>query len=136
MQSRCKLKRFWALLLTVLMVLACMPMTVMAEEPTVPDDGVSIEVIPDESGSEPIEEPAHDVLDTEPEEQEQVEKIPMEEEPPTDPAAEAETPEEPAGLPEETIYACDYRVMIPMHNGVDSLNVAAASAVSFWELLK
>lgn len=43
---------------------------------------------------------------------------------------------EGAGLPEETIYACDYRVMIPMHNGVDSLNVAAASAVSFWELLK
>ena len=102
MQSRCKLKRFLALLLTVLMVLACMPMTVMAEEPTVPDDGVSIEVIPDESGSEPIEEPAYDVLDTEPEEQEQVEEIPMEEEPPTDPAAEAETPEEPAGLPEET----------------------------------
>ena len=55
MQSRCKLKRFVALLLTVLMVLACMPMTVMAEEPTVPDDGVSVEVIADESGNEPIE---------------------------------------------------------------------------------
>ena len=102
MQSRCKLKRFVALLLTVFMVLACMPMTVMAEEPTVPDDGVSVEVIPDESGSEPIEEPAPDVPDTEPEEQEQVEEIPMEEETPTDLAAEAETPEEPADLPEET----------------------------------
>lgn len=43
---------------------------------------------------------------------------------------------EGTGLSEEAIYACDYRVMIPMHNGVDSLNVAAASAVSFWELLK
>ena len=43
---------------------------------------------------------------------------------------------EGTGLTEEAIYACDYRVMIPMHHGVDSLNVAAASAVSFWELMK
>ena len=43
---------------------------------------------------------------------------------------------EGTGLSEEAIYACDYRVMIPMHHGVDSLNVAAASAVSFWELMK
>ncbi|MCR5399295.1 MAG: RNA methyltransferase [Lachnospiraceae bacterium] len=40
------------------------------------------------------------------------------------------------GLPREIIDACDYRVRIPMYHGVDSLNVAAASAVSFWELLK
>ena len=40
------------------------------------------------------------------------------------------------GLPKEVISACDYRVMIPMYHGVDSLNVAAASAISFWELLK
>lgn len=40
------------------------------------------------------------------------------------------------GLPEEVIAACDYRVMIPMYHGVDSLNVAAASAVAFWELMK
>lgn len=40
------------------------------------------------------------------------------------------------GLPKEVIAACDYRVRIPMHHGVDSLNVAAASAVSFWELMK
>lgn len=40
------------------------------------------------------------------------------------------------GLPKEVIAACDYRVMIPMYHGVDSLNVAAASAISFWELLK
>ncbi len=38
------------------------------------------------------------------------------------------------GLPEETIAACDFAVKIPMAHGVDSLNVAAASAVAFWEL--
>lgn len=40
------------------------------------------------------------------------------------------------GLMEETIRACDYTVKIPMMHGVDSLNVAAASAVAFWELSK
>ena len=43
---------------------------------------------------------------------------------------------EGTGLPDQVISACDYRVMIPMYNGVDSLNVAAASAISFWELNK
>jgi tRNA G18 (ribose-2'-O)-methylase SpoU len=43
---------------------------------------------------------------------------------------------EGTGLPEDVIKACDYRVMIPMQRGVDSLNVAAASAISFWELMK
>ena len=38
------------------------------------------------------------------------------------------------GLCPETIAACDYTVRIPMAHGVDSLNVAAASAVAFWEL--
>ena len=38
------------------------------------------------------------------------------------------------GLAENTIAACDYTVKIPMSHGVDSLNVAAASAVAFWEL--
>lgn len=38
------------------------------------------------------------------------------------------------GLASQTIAACDYTVMIPMAHGVDSLNVAAASAVAFWEL--
>lgn len=38
------------------------------------------------------------------------------------------------GLAAETIAACDYTVRIPMKHGVDSLNVAAASAVAFWEL--
>ncbi|MCQ2493283.1 MAG: RNA methyltransferase [Lachnospiraceae bacterium] len=40
------------------------------------------------------------------------------------------------GLKKETIEACDYTVMIPMSNDVDSLNVAAASALAFWELTK
>ncbi len=38
------------------------------------------------------------------------------------------------GLPKETISGCDYVVRIPMAHGVDSLNVAAAAAVAFWEL--
>ena len=38
------------------------------------------------------------------------------------------------GLLQSTIDNCDYTVLIPMANGVDSLNVAAASAVAFWEL--
>lgn len=40
------------------------------------------------------------------------------------------------GLAARTIAACDYTVRIPMLRGVDSLNVAAASAVAFWELTK
>ena len=40
------------------------------------------------------------------------------------------------GLHEQTIASCDYTVKIPMSHGVDSLNVAAASAVAFWELSK
>ena len=38
------------------------------------------------------------------------------------------------GLAAKTIANCDYTVKIPMYHGVDSLNVAAASAVAFWEL--
>lgn len=40
------------------------------------------------------------------------------------------------GLCDDTIKNCDYTVKIPMAHGVDSLNVAAASAVAFWELSK
>ncbi len=40
------------------------------------------------------------------------------------------------GLPHETIAQADYVVRIPMSHQVDSLNVAAAAAVSFWELTK
>ncbi len=38
------------------------------------------------------------------------------------------------GLADTTISQCDYTVKIPMYHGVDSLNVAAASAVAFWQL--
>ena len=40
------------------------------------------------------------------------------------------------GLMQETMELCDYTVKIPMAHGVDSLNVAAASAVAFWQLGK
>ncbi len=40
------------------------------------------------------------------------------------------------GLADTTIADCDYTVLIPMSHAVDSLNVAAASAVAFWELGK
>ena len=40
------------------------------------------------------------------------------------------------GLPAKTIDGADHVVRIPMHHGVDSLNVAAAAAVTFWELCK
>lgn len=39
------------------------------------------------------------------------------------------------GLPPETVRACDLSIRIPMAHGVDSLNVAAASAVAFYQLL-
>jgi tRNA G18 (ribose-2'-O)-methylase SpoU len=38
------------------------------------------------------------------------------------------------GLTREALQASDYRVAIPMHNNVDSLNVATAAAIAFWEL--
>ena len=38
------------------------------------------------------------------------------------------------GLPQTTITEADYVARIPMAHGVDSLNVAAASAVAFWEM--
>lgn len=40
------------------------------------------------------------------------------------------------GLPETVIDAADYVVKIPMHNGVDSLNVGNAAAIAFWELTR
>ena len=43
---------------------------------------------------------------------------------------------EGTGLEKQTIEKCRYTVMIPMSHGVDSLNVAAASAVAFWQLKK
>ena len=41
---------------------------------------------------------------------------------------------EGTGLPDDIIDGCDFTVKIPMYHGVDSLNVAAASAVAFWQI--
>ena len=43
---------------------------------------------------------------------------------------------EGTGLKNSTIEASDYRVKIPMSNGVDSLNVGAAGAIAFWQLTR
>lgn len=43
---------------------------------------------------------------------------------------------EGTGIRKETLDICDYTVKIPMAHGVDSLNVAAASAVTFWEMTR
>ena len=43
---------------------------------------------------------------------------------------------EGTGLARQTIDNCDYTVCIPMAHGVDSLNVAAAAAIAFWQLRK
>lgn len=40
------------------------------------------------------------------------------------------------GLADDVIAGADYPVMIPMHHGVDSLNVGAAAAIAFWEITK
>lgn len=40
------------------------------------------------------------------------------------------------GLTPEIISKCSYKAIIPMHHGVDSLNVGNAAAIAFWELLK
>ncbi len=40
------------------------------------------------------------------------------------------------GLSEKTVSSCDHTLIIPMQRGIDSLNVAAASAVTFWELFR
>ena len=40
------------------------------------------------------------------------------------------------GLCDGTVASCDYVAKIPMYHGVDSLNVAAAGALAFWELRK
>ena len=61
--------------------------------------------------------------------------------PSTAPAAQKGGPPSPVvlgtegdGLASETVAGCDYTLRIPMSHGVDSLNVAAASAVAFYQL--
>lgn len=57
MQARCTFKRFTALVLSLLMVLACLPMSAMAEETVIPDESISVEVIPDDVEPLPVQEP-------------------------------------------------------------------------------
>ena len=57
MQVRCTFKRFTAFFLSLLMVLACLPMSAMAEETVIPDESISVEVIPDAVEPLPVQEP-------------------------------------------------------------------------------
>ena len=52
MQMKEKLNRIAAFILSVCMALACMPMTALAEEAAIPEDGISVEVIPADSVDE------------------------------------------------------------------------------------
>ena len=57
MQVRCTFKRFTAFFLSLLMVLACLPMSAMAEETVIPEESISVEVIPDAVEPLPVQEP-------------------------------------------------------------------------------
>ena len=57
MQVRCTFKRFTAFFLSLLMVLAYLPMSAMAEETVIPDESISVEVIPDAVEPLPVQEP-------------------------------------------------------------------------------
>ena len=56
MQAR--FKRFTALILSVLMVLTCLPMSAMAEETVIPAEDISVEVLPDDADTLPDQETA------------------------------------------------------------------------------
>ena len=56
MQAR--FKRFTALILSVLMVLACMPMSAVAEDAVIPAEDISVEVIPEDAEAVPEQETA------------------------------------------------------------------------------
>ena len=62
MQAR--FKRFTALILSVLMVLTCMPMSAMAEDAVIPAEDISVEVIPEDAEAVPEQEAAT-VMDAE-----------------------------------------------------------------------
>ena len=98
MQTRWKLRRFAAFVLTACMALACMPIGTTAEEALVPDDGVVVEVIPTAPVDEPVEGTA-----SEPEPDPQAETEPVMEVMPPEQDAESETPEENPASPETII---------------------------------
>lgn len=95
MQAR--FKRFTALILSVLMVLTCMPMTAMAEETVIPAEDISVEVIPDDAEVMPDQEtvPATDAENPDPVESPADEAVPEQVEP-----TEQDAPEESTSVPE------------------------------------
>ena len=95
MQAR--FKRFTALILSVLMVLTCMPMTAMAEETVIPAEDISVEVIPDDAEVMPDQEtmPATDAEIPDPVESPADEAAPEQVEP-----TEQDAPEESTSVPE------------------------------------
>lgn len=95
MQAR--FKRFTALILSVLMVLTCMPMTAMAEETVIPAEDISVEVIPDDAEVMPDQEivPATDTENPDPVESPADEAVPEQVEP-----TEQDAPEESTSVPE------------------------------------
>ena len=95
MQAR--FKRFTALILSVLMVLTCMPMTAMAEETVIPAEDISVEVIPDDAEVMPDQEtvPATDAEIPDPVEIPADEAAPEQVEP-----TEQDAPEESTSVPE------------------------------------
>ena len=119
MQAR--FKRFTALILSVLMVLACMPMSAVAEDAVIPAEDISVEVIPEDAEAVPEQEtvtvmdtetsePENDpVSETLPETEVPAEQVPAEETPsasetvPETETSQEEVPqEEPATQSEET----------------------------------
>ncbi|MBR3016718.1 MAG: hypothetical protein IKH57_06515 [Clostridia bacterium] len=98
MQTRRKLRRFAALVLTACMALACMPVGAAAEDPAASCDGVTVEVIPAVPGSEPAEDTASDpVPDVQPETE------PAPETQPTEPDVGQEDPADKPAPPESII---------------------------------
>lgn len=95
MQAR--FMRFTALILSVLMVLTCMPMTAMAEKTVIPAEDISVEVIPDDAEVMPDQEtvPATDAENPDPVESPADEAVPEQVEP-----TEQDAPEESTSVPE------------------------------------
>lgn len=99
MQAR--FKRFTALILSVLMVLTCMPLSAMAEDAAIPAEDISVEVIPEDAEAVPEQEAATvmDAEASEPEGDPVSETLP-ETEVPADQAPAEETPSAPETVPE------------------------------------
>ena len=99
MQAR--FKRFTALIMSVLMVLTCMPMSAMAEDAVIPAEDISVEVIPEDAEAVPEQEAAT-VMDAEASEPEDdpVSETAQETEMPADQAPAEETPSVPETVTE------------------------------------